>query len=574
MAIVNKPPTPAQQPAPQPKTPCCCPACIGLDCLERPRFFANQFLTEADLNNEQSYLLAKNRLHNRYLHGAGVVCGLEVVCNDCDGTVTVRPGYAIDPCGNDVIVCDPTDFDLVKAIDECCRPKRRTRGCDPYAPPQPEGCKGVEQHWCITLEYLEREARGVMPVRSTSCGCGGSGNCGCGGKSHGSSKSGKHAGCSAPKMDQPQASSCEPSRILERFKLCVTEDKCSDERGTKGALQQRLAACTQRLQDFVNLVPQQYRTALGQLEAGTLTGLTPSQLYAVCCAVRAAAIQFLSDRAGNTVCGDLQQIPMCPTPPTTGTAQAYESAVGASVKTIVKLVVQSILQCMCSALLPPCPGDPCDDRIILACVTVRDGKVVDICNFSCRQYAGSFPALNYWLSAFPFVTQLRDALTRLCCRPAAVTITPPTYGTVGVPSAFFQAQAPPTEPYSFHKAAINQLDSILGKFSLDPIFNLSKPGAVAVGSFIGQSTEDAQAGLRQSQINMVLRRVESEAQIPANTDLLGGLVAYPGDQVVAYVVNDQVVALAPYDTAEALKDAQAQIAALRRDLDELKGTPR
>src|SRR5574340_614895 len=84
---------------------CCCPVCLGIECLDRPRFFAGQLLNEADLNSAQAYVMAKNRLHNRYLHGPGVVCGLEVVCNDCDGYVTVKPGYAIDPCGNDIIVC-------------------------------------------------------------------------------------------------------------------------------------------------------------------------------------------------------------------------------------------------------------------------------------------------------------------------------------------------------------------------------------------------------------------------------------------------------------------------------------
>src|SRR5712672_3146475 len=80
-----------------PANPCCCPACTGLQCLDRTRFFAGQLLTEADLNNDQSYWLAKSRLHNRYLHGWGVACGLQVVCGPCDGWVTIKTGYAIDP---------------------------------------------------------------------------------------------------------------------------------------------------------------------------------------------------------------------------------------------------------------------------------------------------------------------------------------------------------------------------------------------------------------------------------------------------------------------------------------------
>src|SRR4051794_26209357 len=111
---------------------CSCPACTGLLCLDRPRFFAGQLLSEAELNGELEYILAKQRLHNRYLHGPGTVCGLEVVCSNCEGQVIVKPGYAIDPCGNDVIVCDEQSFDVLKAIKACCdaAKKKNKGGCD------------------------------------------------------------------------------------------------------------------------------------------------------------------------------------------------------------------------------------------------------------------------------------------------------------------------------------------------------------------------------------------------------------------------------------------------------------
>src|SRR5215470_1506790 len=76
-----------------PCTPC--PECGGLECLCRPRFFAGQLLTEADLNRLDHYIVAKNRLHNRYLHGWGVACGMEVVCHPCGNLVTVKTGYAL-----------------------------------------------------------------------------------------------------------------------------------------------------------------------------------------------------------------------------------------------------------------------------------------------------------------------------------------------------------------------------------------------------------------------------------------------------------------------------------------------
>src|SRR6478752_10295708 len=82
-----------------------CPDCGGLECLCRPRFFAGQLLTDEDLNLLDHYIVEKNKLHNRYLHGWGVVCGLEVFCQPCEGQVTVTAGYALSPCGDDIILC-------------------------------------------------------------------------------------------------------------------------------------------------------------------------------------------------------------------------------------------------------------------------------------------------------------------------------------------------------------------------------------------------------------------------------------------------------------------------------------
>src|SRR4029079_10537628 len=108
-----------------------CPACGGLECLCRPRFFAGQLLTEDDLNRLDKYVVAKNRLHNRHLFGSGVVCGLEVVCATGDpagsGTVSVKPGYALSPCGNDIVVCKPASVNVCDLINRCRT--RRPDGC-------------------------------------------------------------------------------------------------------------------------------------------------------------------------------------------------------------------------------------------------------------------------------------------------------------------------------------------------------------------------------------------------------------------------------------------------------------
>jgi len=41
-------------------------------------YFPRQLLTADDMTADQQYFLNKLRRHNRYLHGWGVVCGLEI----------------------------------------------------------------------------------------------------------------------------------------------------------------------------------------------------------------------------------------------------------------------------------------------------------------------------------------------------------------------------------------------------------------------------------------------------------------------------------------------------------------
>lgn len=72
---------------------------------ERVRYFFGRLLGVDDFNQEQEYLLAKARRHNRMLHGWGIVVGLDVSAIASEGTqVSVAPGYALDPCGNEISV--------------------------------------------------------------------------------------------------------------------------------------------------------------------------------------------------------------------------------------------------------------------------------------------------------------------------------------------------------------------------------------------------------------------------------------------------------------------------------------
>ena len=69
--------------------------------MKRPRFFDGELLTAKDLQVEQDYQIEKRRLHNRMLHGLGVVSELAVSVDDGPSVaVCVSPGFALDASGN------------------------------------------------------------------------------------------------------------------------------------------------------------------------------------------------------------------------------------------------------------------------------------------------------------------------------------------------------------------------------------------------------------------------------------------------------------------------------------------
>src|SRR5678815_2997040 len=88
--------------------------------LTRTRFFDGMFLTQADLENEQVFWRMKRRLTNRAL-GTGIVWGLKVAATDDFVKLQLTPGYALDCCGNDLIVECPLEV-TVREIWERSQP--------------------------------------------------------------------------------------------------------------------------------------------------------------------------------------------------------------------------------------------------------------------------------------------------------------------------------------------------------------------------------------------------------------------------------------------------------------------
>ena len=68
--------------------------------LSRVNYSNGLMLSAADFRDEQDYYLRKMKRHNRFLHGSGVVYGLELSVDD--NSVIVQPGLALDCAGNEI----------------------------------------------------------------------------------------------------------------------------------------------------------------------------------------------------------------------------------------------------------------------------------------------------------------------------------------------------------------------------------------------------------------------------------------------------------------------------------------
>jgi hypothetical protein len=465
-------------------TPVRCPVCSGLECLCRPRYFSGQLLTEADLNAEQEYVIKKNRLHNLYLHGFGVVCGLQVLCHPtCNGWVRIKEGYAISPCGDDVILCKDVDFPLVDRISECLRMQQKQVDCTtPYAATSVD-C-GTDGCWYITIQYDEQATRAMASLRSDmqasmpsctcggSCGCGGSSDCGCGcegtksmssngcgcGGSH--TSNGNGCGCGSSTTNgtygtngtktttgtptrTPLGVPCEPTRICEGYKIdiCRADDSTPDcEQMLEGTLLGSVWECLLEAQELVRSAP--------DVSTGDPSDM---QAYTWCCSYLQRVRTFFQTHA-TTTCALLAQLNTlsCSPPQAQVEAVGLEegmvavgSTYGDTIAAASSLVMKHVLDCVCLALLPPCPADPGDKRLILACACVRDGQIVEICNLKGRRQVWTWPTIRYWLSAFPVEPLILRALEAVCCEGMGERL---LTGVVGNPWADSMVyRRPPTD---------------------------------------------------------------------------------------------------------------------------------
>ena len=119
--------------------------------------------------------------------------------------------------------------------------------------------------------------------------------------------------------------------------------------------------------------------------------------------------------------------------------------------------------------------------------------------------------------------------------------------------------------------------SISGMFGGN-VLQQARPDAVSIAPLVGQPVKVVNQTLKQADVAVVERQVDANT-LPADVKPAAAFLN-AGDRVVVYRRGDQVVGFGSYDVSAELaaKDAELsgirdQLAAMRAEIDAIKGTP-
>ena len=331
--------------------------CCNLVCFERPNYFCGHLLTDADLSKEQQYVVEKHKLYNRTLHGWGVVCGLRLTCGDqeCCGSIVIDEGYAIDDCGNDLVVCEPLRFDVVSLLKE----KGWVVGDAVYDPCAPddegEDCE-YTQCFYVTVCYEEEPREYTTPFV---------------------------AGC------RPTLTECEPTRIREGVRFDVL-DKLPDENDWLKDLINRLACCFSIFTDgpFARAL-NQHKRELEDIckDPQRVVGANYDDLNKLFCELRGLLLLYLQKHPDKYNCKFADEIRrnILPDPNT----QDFGAQAKEAFSSILRFAFQYAISCALGELVPRCPEPKQAGCVVLGTVEVKGGCVTHVCNCP-RKYVWSF----------------------------------------------------------------------------------------------------------------------------------------------------------------------------------------
>jgi hypothetical protein len=355
--------------------------CCDLICFERPNYFCGHLLTDADLLKEQTYSREKSKLYHRSFHGHGIVCGLRIMCDsECEGYVRIEEGYAIDDCGNDLIVCNPLRFNVIKALRDKGWLVEQEKP-DPCAPKKPDDECHTRQCFHVAACYHEEPADFTAPFVP---------------------------GCN------PKPADCEPTRIREMVTFDVL-----NELPVKAAplddMKARIEACFELFSkgQFAQYLQQHGQAIEAILSGSAEAGSFCRQLF---CDLRGLLLLYLKkhpDRYNCRLEAEIRAIPLPehavkragapasqPEAPTNQPADAQKpeaehlerephDGCRDAICRLIELATRYVYTCAMNEFVPHCPHSTHANCVVLGTVEVERGEIVRICNCP-RDYVWSF----------------------------------------------------------------------------------------------------------------------------------------------------------------------------------------
>jgi hypothetical protein len=243
-----------------------------------------------------------------------------------------------------------------------------------------------------------------------------------------------------------------------------------------------------------------------------------------------------------------------------------------TVKQLVRLLSLQLHECACLALLPKCPGDVCDDRVPLATITIRNNKVVRICNLACRKQLITLPALCYWLSFLfsPIIDAIVALFRNICCGTADTRDSlnaNATYVKQNLTTMGF------SNPAMVNRAFASHLAQVLGPSATAALARANGTTVIDTRPFVGQGVETVQSALKQQGVQQVsLSRVDSDPawsdDAVARAAQFAPAAVSPNQPLTLFTKGTIVVGIDVPDDVEILKQ---QVATLQQQVQQLTG---
>lgn len=146
--------------------------------LERPRYSPGLILEDKDLTAAVDYTRNLNRMLFRNLFGCGVICGLTVGTDrKCGLTVTIRPGLALDGCGDPVELSRAVEIKLDLKTAEAWEKDKKPFwvvlcGKEKYCEPRAVVCDSDEFDHATQQTRIRSHAEVTITRDDPKCVCG------------------------------------------------------------------------------------------------------------------------------------------------------------------------------------------------------------------------------------------------------------------------------------------------------------------------------------------------------------------------------------------------------------------